>query len=495
MSLLQEKLREVAMSMMPIVLIVLIVNWTFVPLETHVFQAFLLGAFLVLIGLSIFLFGADLGIGEMGDHMGSSLARRNHFILVLVVGAILGFLITVAEPDLQILGAQIQNASANAISSWSIVLVVSAGVAVMLAIGLARSIIKWPLKYVFAIFYGIILILSFFVPPAFLAMSFDASGATTGALTVPFILAFGKGLASSIQTHSSDEDVFGFVGISSIGPIIAVMLLSILSGQSELSASSVSAAPAMALGERLLTNLTHIAVETLIAIVPLIVSFILFQLLIRKTSKRQNRRIMRGFVYTFIGLWLFLTGVNVGFMEVGLIIGSGLAELNSLPILVGVSLILGLVVILAEPAVHVLADQVEDVTSGAIRRSYILVSLSLGVGTAVALSALRIWIPWLELWHILLPGFGTAIIMSFFSRQSFVGLAFDSGGVASGPMAATFILAYAQGAASSIPTADVLADGFGVIALIAMTPIIAIQIMGLIYDRKTRKEGIDHADE
>ena len=481
--------------MAPIVGIVLLLHVTIVPLEPLVLQAFLLGSLLVLLGLAIFLLGADLGIGEMGDHMGSSLAKRGSFTLVLAVGAVLGFLVTVAEPDLQILGMQIQNATADALSGRTIVFVVSTGVAVMLAIALARVIRRWPLKWVFAGFYGLILILSFFVPAAFLAMSFDASGATTGALTVPFILAFGKGLASSVKTaESSDDDVFGFVGISSIGPILAVMIMSILSGRTELAASTVEPGPAMALVPRLLEAGSKILVETVIAIVPLVLSYLAFQLFIKKASRRRNRRVIPGFIYSFIGLWLFLTGVNVGFMEVGLIIGSALGSMGSLWILLGVSLGLGLVVILAEPAVHVLADQVGEVTGGAIRKRYILISLSLGVGVAVALSALRIWIPWLELWHILLPGFGLGVALSFVSRQSFVGLAFDSGGVASGPMAATFILAFAQGAASAVPTADVLADGFGVIALIAMTPIIAIQIMGLIYDRKTRKEGIERVE-
>lgn len=482
--------------MAPIVGIVLLLHFTIVPLKPLALQAFLLGSILVLLGLAIFLLGADLGIGEMGDHMGTSLAKRGSFILVLAVGAVLGFLVTVAEPDLQILGMQIQNATADALSGRTIVFVVSAGVAVMLAIALARVIRRWPLKWVFAGFYGLILILSFFVPPAFLAMSFDASGATTGALTVPFILAFGKGLASSVKTTgASDDDVFGFVGISSIGPILAVMVMSIISGRTELAASTVEPGPAMALIPRLLEAGSKILVETVIAIVPLVLSYLAFQLFIKKASRRRNRRVIPGFIYSFIGLWLFLTGVNVGFMEVGLIIGSALGSMGSLWILLGVSLGLGLVVILAEPAVHVLADQVGEVTGGAIRKRYILISLSLGVGVAVALSALRIWIPWLELWHILLPGFGLGVALSFVSRQSFVGLAFDSGGVASGPMAATFILAFAQGAASAVPTADVLADGFGVIALIAMTPIIAIQIMGLIYDRKTRKEGIERVEQ
>lgn len=494
MNLFREKLQEVGMSMLPILAIVLVLNFTLVPLPREVLVAFLVGAVFVFLGLAIFLLGADLGIGEMGEHMGVSLARTNKFSLVLIVGAIIGLLITIAEPDLHILGGQIENATGGSIASLTIVLVVSLGVALMLAVAQARSIKHWPLKFVFLGFYLVILILSFFVPPALLAMSFDSSGATTGALTVPFILAFGMGLSSAIRSRNqqTNNDVFGFVGVCSIGPIIAVMLMSIISGQNELSASNVEASAPANLLESLWYEFSHVLVEAAIAIVPLVIAYFLFQVLIRKAPRRKNRKIYLGFVYAYIGLLLFLTGVNVGFMEVGLYIGQGIANYNSFPLFIGVSFALGLVVILAEPAVHVLSDQVEDVTAGAIRKSYILASLSLGVGTAVMLSALRIWFPGLVLWHILLPGFGLAILMSFFSKQSFVGMAFDSGGVASGPMAATFVLAYAQGAASSIPTADVLADGFGVIALIAMTPIIAIQAMGLIYERKTRKGDLTH---
>lgn len=494
MNLFREKLQEVGMSMLPILAIVLVLNFTLVPLPREVLVAFLVGAVFVFLGLAIFLLGADLGIGEMGEHMGVSLARTNKFSLVLIVGAIIGLLITIAEPDLHILGGQIENATGGSIASLTIVLVVSLGVALMLAVAQARSIKHWPLKFVFLGFYLVILILSFFVPPALLAMSFDSSGATTGALTVPFILSFGMGLSSTIRSRNqqTNNDVFGFVGVCSIGPIIAVMLMSIISGQNELSASNVEASAPANLLESLWYEFSHVLVEAAIAIVPLVIAYFLFQELIRKAPRRKNRKIYLGFVYAYIGLLLFLTGVNVGFMEVGLYIGQGIANYNSFPLFIGVSFALGLVVILAEPAVHVLSDQVEDVTAGAIRKSYILASLSLGVGTAVMLSALRIWFPGLVLWHILLPGFGLAILMSFFSKQSFVGMAFDSGGVASGPMAATFVLAYAQGAASSIPTADVLADGFGVIALIAMTPIIAIQAMGLIYERKTRKGDLTH---
>lgn len=495
MSLFREKLQEVGMSMLPIVLIVIIVNFTLVPLESDVFSAFLLGAVLVFFGLAIFLFGADLGIGEMGEHMGSSLAKTNKLPLVLGVGALLGFIITFAEPDLHILGGQIQNATQGAISSISIVGVVSVGVGVMLMIGLARTIRRWPLHLVFVISYGIIFLLGIFVPSAYFAMSFDASGATTGALTVPFILAVGQGLSATLRNKSSEDDVFGYVGISSVGPILAVMLMSIFRGGQELSAQSVEATQYASFWGHFADELLQVTLEVAAAVIPLILVYLVFQAVIRKAGRRQNRRIFTGFVYTFIGLVLFLTGVNVGFMEVGLYIGSGIAGKGSMLLFVGISFLLGLVVILAEPAVHVLSDQVENVTSGAIRRSYILISLSLGVGVAVALSALRIWLPGLQLWHILLPGFGLACVLSFFSKRLFTGLAFDSGGVASGPMAATFILAYAQGAASIVPTADVLADGFGVIALIAMTPTVAIQILGLLYARKLRKERLEHVDE
>ncbi len=495
MTLFREKLQEVGMSMLPIVLIVIIVNFTLVPLETPVFGAFVLGAVFVFVGLAIFLFGADLGIGEMGEHMGSGLARTNNFPLVLGVGALLGFLITVAEPDLHILGTQIQTATQNAITSFSIVGVVSIGVGLMLAVGLARTIRRWPLHIVFVVFYGIIFVIGIFVPSAYFAMSFDSSGATTGALAVPFILAVGQGLSRTLATKSSEDDVFGYVGIASIGPILAVMIMSLVRGGRELSASTVEVVPHPSFWSHFTQEFSKVLAEVTIAVVPLIITYLLFQVFIRKATPRQNRRVFTGYIYTFVGLVLFLTGVNVGFMEVGLHIGAGIADKGSMFVFVGISFLMGLVVILAEPAVHVLSDQVENVTSGAIRRSYILMSLSLGVGVAVALSALRIWLPWLKLWHILLPGFGLACVLGFFSQQIFVGLAFDSGGVASGPMAATFILAYAQGAASVVPTADVLADGFGVIALIAMTPTVAIQILGLLYQRKTRKELPQDADE
>lgn len=494
MSLFREKLQEVGMSMLPILVIVVILNFTLVPLPRQVFFAFLLGAVFVFVGLAIFLLGADLGIGLMGEHMGVTLARTNKFKLVLFVGAILGLLITIAEPDLHILGAQIQNATSGALSSSTIVLVVSTGVSIMLAVALATSIRRWPLKFVFLLFYGMILILSFFVPSALFAMSFDASGATTGALTVPFLLTFGMGIANTLHSRASldHSDVFGFVGICSIGPIIAVMLMSIISGQEELTASDVATTLPNNLFAELLQELTHMIGEAFIAVVPLVIAYLLYQWIIAKAPRRKNRRIIIGLFYTYLGLLLFLTGVNIGFMNVGLYIGQGIANYHSFPLFIGVSFVLGLVVILAEPAVHVLADQVQDVTAGAIRKTYILLSLSIGVGTAVALSALRIWFPGLQLWHILLPGFGLALLMSFKSKQSIVGMAFDSGGVASGPMAATFILAYAQGAAAAIPTADVLADGFGIIALIAMTPIIALQVMGLVYERKTKKGDLAH---
>jgi hypothetical protein len=494
-TLFREKMQEVGMSMLPIILIVVVLNWTLVPLEPQVFTAFLLGAVLVFMGLTVFLFGADLGIGEMGNHMGSSLAKTNNFRLVVIVGALLGFLITVAEPDLHILGNQIQTATQNALSSYSIVGVVSVGVGFMLAIGLTRTIRRWPLYRVFIGFYGLIFLISLFVPPAFLAMAFDASGATTGAMTVPFVLALGQGLSTTLMDKSSDDDVFGYVVICSIGPILAVAIMSILTGNQELRAQTVEAAQYASFWGHVLGEFLQVVIEVLVAVIPLIITFALFQAFIQKAPRRQNRRIFIGFVYTFIGLVLFLTGVNIGFMDVGIYIGSGLAGYGSGILFVGISFLMGLVVILAEPAVHVLSDQVEDVTAGAIRRSYILLSLSLGVGVAVALSALRIWLPGLQLWHILLPGFGLACAMSFFSKPLFTGLAFDSGGVASGPMAATFILAYAQGAASIVPTADVLADGFGVIALIAMTPTVAIQVLGLIYARQSRKEMKANADK
>ena len=481
-----EKMREALFSVLPITLIVLLLNFTLTPLEPMVIGRFLLGGLLIIIGLAVLLVGVDIGITPIGSLMGPTIVKSKKIWIVAVAGILLGFFISVAEPDLHILAGQVEFVTSGVISKSIILIVVSIGIAVMLALGLIRIVYNIPL-------YKIILGLSFFTSAEFLAISFDASGATTGALTVPFILALAIGVSAlKKDSKASEKDSFGLVAIASSGAILSVMIMSILLKTDKITASLPS--------EEVVNNsflgpfldiFPILAKEVMIALLPIIIIFIVFQFISFKLPRRSLHKIFKGIIYTFLGLVIFLVGVNAGFMEVGTVIGYKLASLENKSIIVIVGFVLGLVTILAEPAVYVLNRQIETVTSGFVKRKTVLLFLCIGVGGAVALSVIRILTPEIKLWHYLLPGYIIACAMTFFTPKLFVGIAFDSGGVASGPMTATFILAFTQGAADAIEQADVLIDGFGVIAMVALTPLIALQILGILYRINSKKKGIN----
>lgn len=491
MNILLEKFKETLYSVLPIVIIVLVLNFTITPIEGLLIFRFLLGAVLIVIGLSIFLFGADIGITPIGNLMGTSIAKTNKIWIVAIAGALLGFFISIAEPDLHILASQVENATGGALASNAIVLVVSIGIGAMIALGFMRIVFNKPLNKILAIIYGIILVFALFTSSEYLAISFDASGATTGAMTVPFILALGVGISSLKAGEDSDDDSFGLVAIASSGAILAVLVTSVFSSSSGLTGSAqiAEAMESTSIIGPFIQELPTIAQEVLLSLLPLLILFIGFNLVSFKLSKRKRNKVLKGLLYTYIGLVLFLLGVNAGFMEVGSVVGQILASFDNQWVVVCIAFILGLVVILAEPAVYVLTEQIEDVTSGYVKRKVVMFALAIGVAVAVALSIIRIIVPGIQLWHYLLPGYIISIVLSYIVPKLFVGMAFDSGGVASGPMSATFILAFAQGVARTTPGADVLVDGFGIIAMIALIPLIAIQILGLLFQAKSRKEG------
>lgn len=488
MNILLQKFKEVTLSVLPITLLVVILKFTMVPIDNEIFARFLIGAILVVIGLGIFLFGAYIGIGPIGNLMGETIAKTNNSYIVAVLGFILGFLITIAEPDLQILAEQVNLASNGLLPSSLILIVVSIGVGIMVAIGLLRILYEKPLNKIFTVTYFIILVLGVIVSEEFLAISVDASGATTGAMTTPFILALGYGVSRLKGGKTSEEDSFGMVGLASAGPIFAIMIMSIVSGIANIQGEAVEFIPNVGILAPYLKIFPKILKESLITLLPLLILFLLFDKTRFKLNKRNKNAILKGLLYTFLGLTLFLVGVNAGFMEVGRIMGEGIASSGYPWLLPIIGFSLGMVVVLAEPAVYILTEQVEEVTAGHIKKRIILITLSIGIALAVSLSMLRIMIPSLKLWHFLLPGFGLAAFLSYKVPPIFVGIAYDSGGVASGPMTATFVLAFAQGAAKVIPTANLMIDGFGVIAMVAMMPLVAIQILGLVYKRKTAKE-------
>ncbi len=495
MSVFSEKLKEVLFSVLPITIIVLILNFTLTPLETSLIVRFLIGAVLIIFGLTVFLIGVDTGITPIGNHMGGTIAKTNKLWFVAIAGLLLGFFISVAEPDLHILAAQVDSVTSGLISKGSIVIVVSIGIACMLAIGLIRIVYNFPLYKLLTILYGIIFLLAFFTSREFLAISFDASGATTGALTVPFILALAIGVSKlKKDSKASEKDSFGLVAVASTGAILSVMIMSIISKTDKITGSLEQEVISNRIIDPFLQEFPKIAGEIAIALLPVLVLLIVFQKISFHLPKRELRKMLFGILFTFIGLVMFLVGVNAGFMDVGTAVGHSIALLDNKIYVVVVGFLLGVVTIMAEPAVYVLTHQIEEVTSGYVKRSVVMVTLTLGVGAAVALSMIRILIPELQLWQYLLPGYIISIVMSYLVPKLFVGIAFDSGGVASGPMTATFILAYAQGAAEAIEGANVLIDGFGMIAMVAMTPLIALQILGFIFKLKTKKGGVEHND-
>lgn len=483
------KLKEVLGSVLPITILVLILHFTFTPLEPNLLFAFLIGSALVIIGLTVFLFGIDQGLEPIGQGIGNTVTRSNSYAVLVTVSLILGFFISFAEPDLRILANQVDSVTSGQFDGLLMVMVVSIGIGVMMTLGIMRILRGVRMKYVFTIVYGLIFFLSLFSSSDFLAISFDASGATTGAITVPFVLALAAGV-SAIKKDSKmgEADSFGLVGIASTGAILGVLITGLflrvdkLDGvlpETEISASNLLGVYG--------SKLCDIAWDSFLSLLPIIIIYTLFEIFFFKHKKKKVIDITRGIALTYVGLVIFLLGVNGGFMEVGAKLGVLLASMDSKVPLLIVALLLGLSTVLAEPAVLVLTHQVEDVTGGYVKRTLVLIFLSVAVGMSIFMSAIRILVPDIQLWMYVLPGFGLSVILSFFVPDLFVGMAFDAGGVASGPMTATFSLAFVQGIAAYVPTADVVTDGFGMIAIVAMMPILAIELLGVLYHAISRK--------
>ena len=497
LNMIVTRFKEVLFSVLPITVIVLILNFTISPMETSLIIRFLIGSLLVVIGLTIFLLGVDIGITPLGDLTGSSLAKSNKLWIVLIGGLILGFFISIAEPGLMVLANQVNLVTSGQIPGISILIVVSIGLAIMLSLGFLRIFFNVPLYKVLMILYLIIFSMTIFASREFFAISFDASGATTGILAVPFILSLSVGISKlKKDSKASEKDSFGLVAIASTGAIMSVLLLDVFSKVNEFSSGLDSVTTdSNSIIRPFIDIIPDYLVESFMAILPLLLILLVLQKIFFKLKKKELRKLFTGFVFAFIGLFVFLIGVNAGFMDVATSIGNNLALMENKAYIIVIGFVLGVVTILAEPAVYVLTHQIEDVTSGYVKRKAVLVPLSVGVGVAVGLSVIRVLVPGIQLWHYLLPGYIICLLLMFFIPKLFVGIAFDAGGVATGPMTATFILAFIQGAANAFEGADVMADGFGMIAMVAMTPIITLEFLGLIYARKSKVKGVDKRNE
>ena len=470
-------------AVLPITGIMLLISIFLVPLDLGTMVMFIAGAVLLIFGMGFFQLGAEMAMTPIGEGIGVQMTKMKRFALVLLIGFVMGVIITVSEPDLQVLAEQVPS-----VPNLILILTVAVGVGLFLALAIAR--IKWKidLSRLLIILYAVLIVASFFVPREFLAVAFDSGGVTTGPMTVPFIMAMGVGLASLRNDRDSASDSFGLVALSSIGPILAVLVLGCFFKPTE-AVYSLGEVPWVETTRDVVTVfVTQIPAytgEVLVSLFPIALVFLLFQLLTRRYHKRQIKRIVVGVIYTYIGLVLFLCGVNVGFAPVGAALGKALASLPYNWVLVPIGMLIGYYIVKAEPAIQVLNHQVENVTDGAISVKAMNRSMSIGVAISIGLAMLRVLLNIPIAW-IVVPGYVIALVLSRFVPKIFVGIAFDSGGVASGPMTSTFLLPLSIGVCQALG-GDLMTDAFGVVALVALTPLVAIQIMGLVYRIKTDK--------
>lgn len=479
---LKEKTRESLSAVLPITGIMLLISIFVVPMPLELMALFFVGAVMLIIGMGFFQLGAEMAMTPIGEGIGVQISKTKTMIMVLIIGFVMGLIITVSEPDLQVLAEQVPS-----IPNLTLILTVGIGVGLFLALAIIRIKYQIDLSKLLIVFYVIMIVGSFFVPKDFVAVAFDSGGVTTGPMTVPFIMALGVGLASSRGDKNSASDSFGLVALSSVGPILAVMALGfIFPTKSEYIPDALpSVSTTRDVAEVFGVQIPHYIGEVALSLLPIVAVFLVFQLLTRRYHKRQMKRIIMGMLYTYIGLILFLCGVNVGFAPVGSILGQKLADLSYNWILVPIGMLIGYYIVKAEPAIQVLNHQVENVTNGAISVKAMNRSMSIGVACSIGLAMLRILLG-IPLQWIIIPGYIIALAMSLVVPKIFVGIAFDSGGVASGPMTSTFLLPLCIGVCTALG-GNIMTDAFGVVALVALTPLIAIQVMGLVYKFKTSK--------
>jgi hypothetical protein len=480
---------EAFSSVLPISVIVLIASVFLVPMPTGTILTFLVGAALLIVGMGFFTMGADMAMMPMGEGIGIQITKTANIFVALLVSFIMGVIITIAEPDLQVLSRQVPS-----IDKWLLVITVGLGVGFFLVVSVLRIFIKVKLSVMLFIFYIVTFGLVFFAPPEFIPVAFDSGGVTTGPITVPFILSLGIGVASLRTDRNSQDDSFGLVALCSVGPILAVLLLGILFNPHGME-TEAHTVPAVVTSrdvvELFAVDFPRYTEDVVKAMGAILAFFVIFQFIYRRYKRHRLGRIIVGFFYTFIGLVVFLTGVNVGFIPVGQFLGSELAKSSFSWILVPLGMLFGYFIVKAEPAVHVLNKQVEEISSGAIPQHVMQRSLSIGMAAALGLSMLRILLDIPVLW-ILVPGYAIALALTFFVPPIFTGIAFDSGGVCSGPMTSTFLLPLAMGTAQGT---GFIENAFGIVALIAMAPLIVIQLVGLVYRSKLNISDMAASEE
>ena len=480
---LKEKTLESLSAVLPITAIVLAISIFLLPMELGSVVMFLVGALMLIVGMGFFQLGAEMAMTPIGEGIGVQISKYSRLWVVLFVGLLMGIIITVSEPDLQVLAEQVPS-----IPNLVLILTVAVGVGIFLAVAIYRIRSQIDLSKLLIVLYRLLIGASFFVPQEFLAVAFDSGGVTTGPMTVPFIMALGVGLASVRSGKNAASDSFGLVALSSVGPILAVLILGCFFQPTEAEYTLTDVATVITtqdVARVFAEGVPKYAQEVGISLLPIVAVFVLFQIRSHRYHRKEVRRIIVGLIYTYVGLVMFLCGVNVGFAPVGAFLGEQLADSAFKWLLVPIGMLIGYYIVKAEPAIQVLNHQVESVTDGAISVKAMNRSMSLGVAISVGLAMLRV-LAGIPIEWIIIPGYLIALVMSRFVPTIFVGIAFDSGGVASGPMTSTFLLPLSIGTCTAVG-GNLMTDAFGVVALVALTPLIAIQIMGLVYKMKTDK--------
>ncbi|MGM9660787.1 MAG: DUF1538 domain-containing protein [Faecousia sp.] len=498
---LRAKIREALLSALPVTVVVYLLSLTpILDLTAVELITFTVGAVLLVLGIGLFSLGADLAMTPMGTQVGAGLSRQRKLGLLCGVCFLLGMLITIAEPDLQVLANQVS----TVMNGTVLVACVGIGVGAFLVLSVLKIVFQRSLSQILMLFYMLLFALSLILVVngngALLPLAFDSGGVTTGPITVPFIMALGVGIAGVLGDRRSRENSFGLVSLCSVGPVLAVLLLGIFS-HNDLSYAVPDYTVSGDIAGTFARTALHICKEIAIALGMIVGMFLICCLLFLKLSKRSGRRIALGVIFTYIGLVLFLTGINVGFMPIGYRIGQALAR-GSKVFLVAFGFVIGVLVVLAEPAIHVLNAQVEDVTGGLVNRKSMMVGLCIGVGSALALSMLRIIFDFSLVYYVV-PGYFLSLLLSLFVPPVYTAIAFDSGGVASGPMTSGFLLPLAIGVCVSLQGGEaVLRDAFGMVALVAMAPLITIQLLGFrgivrekLGERKAMRRILDADDQ
>lgn len=484
---LKTTFKETTLAILPICFIITVVSLIF-KIDHVTINSFVVSSILLIIGISLFTFGADISMMLIGEKIGDKLTKNKNLIMILLVTFVIGILITVAEPDLRVLATQITSIPTNLL-----IVAVGIGVGIFLTLAALKIFLKLNLRIILLISYSLVFILLFFVASDFVPMAFDSSGVTTGPISVPFILALGLGFAASRSDNGVQSDTFGLIGLCAIGPKVTVLLLGMIFA-TESNYDTTIFDSNLPIIMQYLEKLVECLKEISVSLLPIILVFLLFKLIYKTMfSRKDTKKVIIGFIATFLGLTLFLTGVNVGFMKTGFLVGQSFINSGFKEFILPFGMILGFLVILAEPAVKILTEGVEDATEGSVSKKIMLIALAIGVAVAILISLIRV-ITGISILYFVVPGYIISLILMFVTPKMFTAIAFDAGGSVCGPLTATFILPMAIGACLAI-NGNIITDAFGLIALVALSPLLTVQLLGIIFKVKTTQEIYKTIDE